>query len=89
MKTIYKYPLDPMFLYPDDQMAIQAPMNAKFLHIHTQGETPQLWAEVDTELPLTAYTIAVVGTGEPIPEGFNQYLGTLHAGSYVWHYYVK
>lgn len=72
MKTIHKYPVNP------GMNTVQIPVFCKFLHFGYQPEKGlQVWALVNTDLPLFNHTVRVVGTGWDTSglEEFN-YLGT-------------
>lgn len=52
-----------------------------------QGESHQMWAEVETqEDPIWPYLFIVVGTGHFIPPGFD-WIATTQEGPFVWHLY--
>lgn len=78
MKTIYKYPLNNVY--------IKGPIT-KFLSVQNQHGTPCLWAEVDTDLPNKNYLVSITGTGLNIPKD-GIYIGTIQIENYVFHYYL-
>lgn len=84
MKTIYKYPLE-----AEDWQAIKMPRGAEILAVQTQGETPCLWALVDTENDSEERYLRVIGTGHPISseDKYLRFIGTfqLMGGSLVFH----
>lgn len=83
MKTIWKFRLGAM-----GYERISMPAGAQLLTVQMQGSEPQLWAVVDTSTPAVEQrTIAIFGTGHPLPVGLGQYLGTiqLHGGSLIFH----
>lgn len=82
MKTVYKYHLPPRIC------AIETHLNAKPLHVHEQHGMVTIWMEVETEEPMGSLPLAVVGTGNPIPDKFPVYVGTAHLRPFVWHVYA-
>lgn len=72
MKTIYKYSVSP------GMNTVEIPVFPKFLHFGYQPDQGmQVWALVNTDLPLYPFTIRVIGTGW-IAEGLEEFnfLGT-------------
>ena len=98
MKTIYKYKLQ-HFDECVSECVIKVPAFVAPLTVQFQDEWDQasgskkiglcLWAEVDDdpEQQQVLITIAMVGTGRKIPEGDWQYISTIQAGAFVWHFY--
>ena len=90
MKTIWKYeiPLKKMF-------SLYMPRRPQIKHIAMQGDTPCLWAIVDTDAPNAPRTFHVVGTGHQMPEVEPlEYCGTFHGfGGFgeplVFHVFVE
>lgn len=62
----------------------------KFLHVAYQGRDTMIWAIVNDELPERKYVAVCSGTGWPLhnAQTAGTYIGTLHDGGYVWHYFV-
>ena len=83
-KQVWKFPLG-----VGHKHVIQMPEGAKFIHAHVAAATPTLWAIVDTEAPLQDHTFLMFETGHDLAElgeyRFNEYVGTVHVGWYVWH----
>lgn len=48
-----------------------------------------VWMQVDTERVTSEIEIAIAGTGEPIPDGFDNYINTFMRTPYVFHAYAK
>jgi hypothetical protein len=83
MRTIYKYPLELV-----DLQTLELPAGAELLTVQMQDGRPCLWAEVATSAPARPRTIAIYGTGNPIPgDAEIEYIGTfqMHGGALVFH----
>ena len=89
MRTIHKYKLDTFVFYPDERSTFNMPSVRKYLTINMQDGMPCLWVEVEDESEYTPVEITVVGTGNPIPNEFNNYIGTVQDGTMVWHYFTR
>lgn len=87
MQTIYKYPLP---LASENPFSIKMPEGAKILSLQPQGNSPVIWALVDTDRPLVDRYFNVYLTGReikgesPIP---HFYVGTVQLDhqTYVIH----
>ena len=79
---IWKFGLDVA-----DVQQVMMPEGAQILSVQTQMETPQLWALVDPSRGVEARTIALYGTGHPMPTDPGRFLGTfqLSDGALVFH----
>ena len=81
---IWKYPLG-----LNDRQALTMPPGAKLLTVQAQGEYGAcLWALVDERLPdAETRTIAIYGTGTPIPDEPGDYIATFQimGGELVFH----
>jgi len=89
MKTIYKYPIK-----ITDNQDVRMPKGAKILCAQMQGETPCLWAEVDSTVGLEYRSIEIFGTGHPIHVDMGierKYIGTVqtNGGQLIWHVYER
>lgn len=84
MKTIYKYAIGV-------NGRVVAPRGAKFLTVHEQNGEICVWAEVDTDEPSVEHNFFYVGTGFPVDDTPNKYLGTAFFGnaSVVIHVFHK
>ena len=88
MKTILKY-----MLSVDKCQSQTLPYNAKIIHVDSQGDNMYIWAEVDTQEPMSETRMfSVFGTGHEIPKLTNaeyKHLGTveMYDGSLIWHVY--
>ena len=87
MRTIWKYPIQ---ILPSLGFIIRMPKEARFLSVQTQGDSPQMWFTVDTDLEIEDRKFFVVETGEEIPKELftvADYLGTfrLSKGDLVLH----
>lgn len=83
-KTIYKY-----LLTDEVEQNILIKNRAIIRHVSIQNGGICLWAEVDTTLDDVIRKIFVIGTGWPIPENCNTYIGTVHVDPFVWHVYEE
>jgi hypothetical protein len=81
MRRIWRYPLT---LNP--LQTLEVPRGARPLSVEWQGTNGlNLWALIDDEAPRVTRGIYVVATGEPLPAGVGEFIGTVLEGSYVWH----
>lgn len=83
MRTIYKYPI---VIQP--RQVLPLPDDYKILHIELQDGVPCLWADIDTENPITNCVILMFGTGWELPRSPIAHIATLQVGIYVWHFYT-
>lgn len=82
MRVIHKYPLT-----LTGTQSIATGRHPVVRCVAEQGGDLRVWVEVDKGTAgSAAITLAVVGTGWDIPEGF-KYFGTGFVGSLVWHVY--
>ena len=83
MITIFKYELK-----ITDEQKIDIPEGAKILSVQMQGDTPCLWAMVNTKNKLESRSIAIIGTGNPCwcPEW--DFVGTIQERVFVWHVFA-
>jgi hypothetical protein len=87
LKTIYKYSIE-----TTDEQIIEMPAGAKILTVQPQGAFSLcLWAEVDTEQPKEQRTLLTYGTGHPMRNTQQRYIGTyqLQGGGLVFHVYEE
>ena len=79
MKTIWKFSIT-----ITDRFFLDLPDNFKVLKVAKQW----MWVEGSFDDPenFRAVAFAVIGTGHPIPPGFD-YSGTFFADPFVWHVY--
>lgn len=83
MKTIWKYNL-----FTTDLQFISMPQGAEILCVQAQFDSPVIWAIVDSkEQNYESRSIAIYGTGNPVPEIKQKYIGTYQilGGSFVGH----
>jgi hypothetical protein len=79
MKAIYKYPV-PLSTEKPTRM----PRGAQFLSLQMQNDIPCIWAIVDLSQPNEERPLYWI-TGQPMPQGFHNYVGTIQTGPYVFH----
>jgi hypothetical protein len=89
MKTIYKYELK-----MKDFQHLLLPAEAEILTVQAQGNTPCIWAKVNTESPLEERCFEMFGTGINIPSGMGvsrKYINSfqLFGGSLVFHLFER
>lgn len=80
---IYKYPLE-----VTDRQTVYLPYNYKILTAQLQFGVLQMWALVDELENLSVpVTIAIYGTGNPMPDEPGEYISTfqLRDGALVFH----
>jgi hypothetical protein len=60
------------------------------LALQVQGDTPTLWAIVDTDSTPEIRTILAFWTGQEVPDVLDalHYLGTVQIDGLVWHYFM-
>ena len=85
MKKIHKYKLG-----IGGYTSIYTDRFKEILHVANQPEEgPQMWALIDENERLKTFEIQSIGTGWPIPEGF-EFIGTVvEDNGYVWHYFMR
>lgn len=82
MRIIYKYVLE-----VTDYQAIELPKGTKILDFQQQNGLICMWALVDTDKPKELRRFWIIGTGHPVPDGWDlsYYLATVQVSGYVWH----
>lgn len=87
--TIWKFPIPGWRELA--AVCIPMPMGAKILCVQRQGNTPTLWAEVETRAPTEARYFLLVGTGQNLDLSRGpRYVGTVlldYDGGTVLHVY--
>ena len=95
MITIWKYPVS-----LEDSFEVEMPEAAYILAVQMQGDTPQMWAIVDTNRPRKKFTFRLFGTGHPmehttawgkksrIPDWLVDYRGTFQIRGLVFHLFM-
>jgi hypothetical protein len=83
-RTVWKFPVP--FPGPD-AFTIEMPAGAEVMAVHMQHGQPQMWALVDPSRPAEARRFRIAGTGHPINEQIEQYVGTflMYEGELVFH----
>jgi len=83
MKTIYKYQIE-----ITDEQSISLPAEAEILSVVAKDDDVFIYAMLDTNaLDCKPRRLAIFGTGNPIPEDYIRFIGTVttHEGRLVWH----
>ena len=95
MITVYRYPLA-----ITDVQTIEAPGLIEFLSVdgsrsdYRMNADVEMWALVNTSMPMRHYEVRIVGTGNPFPPQIGSdwlHLGhaLTHNGAYVWHVWAN
>lgn len=70
----------------DDEVTLSMPRGAHILHAGMQGQTPCVWALVDSKAPKVERFFRVFGTGNPLcGEGRMKHIASFQAPPFVWH----
>lgn len=86
MRTIYKYPLK----ITDSQTIPIAGFESFCAAMLDPNGIPCIWCEVDTKsIFIREVEIFIVGTGNPIPEKANVFIGSFLMIPSVWHVYLE
>lgn len=74
-----------------DVQEVNIPEGAEILCAKEQFENICIWFRCDPAAPKVARTIAIVGTGNPVPSADGRYLGTaaLAGGSLIFHVFER
>lgn len=85
-KTIWKATLQPA-----DVQELMVPSGAEFLCAREQHEHICVWYRCDPTAPLQPRKLAIVGTGNPAPDGDGRYLGmaSLLGGQLIFHVFEQ
>lgn len=85
MKKIYKYKLN----IAGDMTVINAPIEQMLKVDWQSGTGAVLWAIIDDEWEPATWRIMSLGTGWTIPDGVDDYIGTVQDDfGRVWHYFL-
>jgi len=75
-----------------DRQTVMIPKDAEILSVQEQGDGLQMWAVVDPDADRETRTIAIIGTGNRMPDFDSEGVSTLHidtvqtrGGMLVWH----
>lgn len=80
MKSIWKWNL-----LVTDLQVIDMPVGTQLLTVQSQGGRLCLWGAVNQTNDLEPRTIAIYGTGNPVPDDPGHYIATAQQGQFVWH----
>lgn len=80
MKSIWKWNL-----LVTDLQVLRVPVGTKFLTVQDQEGWLRLWGVVNQTNDLEPRTIAIYGTGNPVPDDPGVYIATAQQGQFVWH----
>lgn len=85
MRTIHKYVLS------DVTNEVPTFEGARFLHVANQADQITVWAEVETLTRECTRVVHVVGTGQPVPTGPVDYIGSvlMAGGVFVFHVHAE
>ena len=84
MKTIYKYVLSLV-----ENPALDMPRGARVLDVQIQNNEICLWAIVESTEKLETRKFFIAGTGNPVPQGAGDYIGTVQQDRFVWHVFEE
>ena len=80
-QTIYKYPLN---FDDNNRTDLEIPLGGRILTLQLQGDDdPTIWVLVDPERRKVTRRFAIYGTGEDIPKGGRDYIGTYQLRGHV------
>lgn len=82
--TIYEYKLE--FV---DLQEVMIPDGSTILSVQSQGGNICFWAIVEPSLPLVTKKFRIFGTGHPMNEVPNIFIGTVQQGPFVWHIFEE
>jgi hypothetical protein len=83
-RTIYKYPLSIV-----DMQVIYEIRLDRVLHVGLDPQgTPCVWCEVNNVERQSQLVIYIVGTGNEVPAGATDHIGSFVQGPFVWHVYI-
>lgn len=85
MNKIYKYSLNTNI----PRFNLELPAQAKILSFQVQNTIPTIWVLVDTENTYVTRSFEIYGIGHIINNTFENYIGTVQVGNYVWHLFEK
>lgn len=82
MRTIYKYHIEIR-----NFQILKVPQDRKILSVQVQKDEVCIWAEVDTQSPMSDLKVYVFGTGHPIQQKDLNYIGSVQllGGDLVFH----
>ncbi len=79
-RMIFKYRLELV----DGPQEVVLPTCAKIVHVATQGQNLEMWADVLTGYGTETRKFEVRGTGHPVSEGA-KYIDTVVGHTFAWH----
>jgi hypothetical protein len=87
-RRIYRYRLD-----ITDAPKVELPHRAQILSVGPSrdgSDQLDLWALVDPDNELRVMEFRIVGTGNPMPDDYGTFIGTvaIHGGALVWHVFT-
>lgn len=87
MITVHKFNFD---FGSDPSVAVRIPGRRCVCAVGLQRGQPTLWVERDTDVGDNGdLRFWIVGTGHPVPEEADIFVGTVIWGVYVWHIYTN
>lgn len=85
MKTIYKYPLALI-----DYQIVTLKTGAKLIHVGLDPQgVPCLWALVNIQESPSEWQLWIVGTGNQMPPGEKNHVGSFTQGPFMWHVFTQ
>lgn len=82
MRTIHKFPFEIA-----DDVTVRMPGGARILKVECQGDTPCIWAIVDTSREKLQRHFQIFGTGHEVGLWASEktHIATFQQGQLVWH----
>jgi hypothetical protein len=84
MDTIYKYPIE---ITDEQTLSIPAAFDPLHVGLDPNG-APCLWCAVDSNRIKRDVKVAVVGTGNHLPQDVKRHVGSFVQGPFVWHVFL-
>lgn len=91
-RVVYKYPIDRES--PDRTLLpLRAASQILMVDAEYNGQLPSIWVEhsVDDDYEIVGvdqpFTVAIHGTGHPVPDDGRIWIGSAVCGPFVWHVY--
>ena len=89
LDTIWKFVLNPDGFVQETKFVVAVTEGAEVLHIDFQGPQLCAWVRMNPTLSPQNLDICVVGTGENVPDEYDQYINTFFKYAMVFHAFTK
>ncbi len=84
-QQMHKFPME---RYTTNQ-TLRMPRTAKIMSLQVQNGVPTMWAMVTLGDPMVDRNFETRDTGEDIPDGYREYVGTYVLTEYVGHVFER